>query len=162
MEGSGEKVAVLWLKETEGAEMTKKTMPVGGLPEGFVLTEKKIAWVDERYPSVNIERTLERFTESALANGRMYADWQAAFRTWVRNAVENKWSSGVEFKKGREQDPAWMPILGEVRPYGFRAPMPHETPGSYRTEFNMWKDKQKRAASPVIDFGSALKKMGQS
>jgi hypothetical protein len=138
--------------------MTKRSMPVCGLPEGFALTEKTVAWVNGRFPTVNIERTLERFTESALANGRMYADWQAAFRTWVRNAVENNWSSGVEFKKGREQDPRWVPILSEAAPYGFRAPMPHETPDGYRTEFNTWK--KNRARAPVIEFGDHLKKMG--
>jgi len=139
--------------------MTKRAMPVSGLPEGFALTEKTIAWVGERYPTVNLDRTLERFTESALAHGRMYADWQAAFRTWVRNAVENQWSSGVEFKKGKEDDPRWQPVLAEVAPYGFRAPLPHETPTSYRTDFELWKGKQKRTA-PVIDFGQALKRFG--
>ena len=138
--------------------MTKRAMPVSGLPEGFALTEKTIAWVGERYPTVNLDRTLERFTESALAHGRMYADWQAAFRTWVRNAVENQWSSGVEFKKGIEDDPKWRPILSEVAPYGFRKPMAHETPGGYRTEFELWKRNQPRA--PVIQFGDALKRMG--
>jgi hypothetical protein len=137
--------------------MARKVMRVTGIPEGFALTEKTIEWVRLKFPTVNVEGTLERFTESALAHGRMYADWQAAFRTWVRKAIENKWD-GVEFTKGREQDPRWMPVLNEVKPYGFRAPFPHETPGSYRTDFELWKGKQKRA--PVIEFGDALKKFG--
>lgn len=138
--------------------MTKRVMPMSGLPEDFALTEKTIAWVDERFPTVNVERTLERFCESARANGRMYADWQAAFRTWVRNAVENNWNSGVEFKKGREDDPRWKPVLSEVQPYGFRAPEPQETPDSYRTAFNLWK--RDRARAPVIEFGDHMKRMG--
>jgi hypothetical protein len=137
--------------------MPKKQMPVSGIPEGFALTGKTEAWVIEKYPTVNIEGTLERFIESALAHGRMYADWQAAFRSWVRKAIENKWD-GVEFKKGREQDPRWIPVLSEAKPYGFRDPLPHETPDSYRSYFNTWKGQQKRA--PVIEFGDALKRFG--
>lgn len=36
------------------------------------------------------ESEWEAFQDSALANGRKYADWRAAFRTWCRNAA--KWS----------------------------------------------------------------------
>ena len=141
--------------------MTRKTMPITGIPEGIALTEKTIAWVSEKHPTVNIEGTLERFVESAQAHGRMYADWQAAFRTWVRKAVENKWD-GVEYKQGKEQDPRWMPILSEVRPYGFRPPHALESVEAYRTSFEMWKRKQNLDRSPsrapVIEFGNLLRK----
>lgn len=138
--------------------MTRKQMPVTGIPAGFKLTETTLSIVSDRYPTVDIDRTIERFTESALAHGRMYADWQAAFRSWVRKAIENKWD-GVEFKKGREDDPRWKPVLSEVAPYGFRAPELQETPDSYRTAFNSWKRERHRA--PVIEFGSGLKRFGQ-
>jgi hypothetical protein len=140
--------------------MVKKAMPMTAIPNDFVLTEKTISWVTEKFPTVNIEGTLEKFSDSALANGRMYADWQAAFRTWVRKAVDNKWD-GVEFKQGRAQDPKWLPILNEVRPYGFRMPQPQETPDSYRTQFNFWKRDQERnkKPSPVIEFGNVLKRI---
>lgn len=140
--------------------MTRKSAAITQIPEGFVLTEKTIKFVSERFPTVNIEATLERFTDSALQHGRMYADWQAAFRTWVRKAVENKWD-GVEYKKGRAQDPRWVPVLSEAAPYGFREPLPHETPDSYRTQFNWWKDEQKHGRAPVLEFGSALRGFGK-
>lgn len=144
--------------------MAKRSAPMMTIPEDFVLTEKTVAWVQEKYPTVNIDGTLERFVDSSHAHGRMYADWQAAFKNWVRKAIENKWD-GVEYKQGRAQDPRWMPILNEVRPYGFRMPLPHETPGSYRTEFENWKRKQEVGKpvydrAPVIDFGNLLKKVG--
>jgi hypothetical protein len=152
-------------KETEVLDMAKRAMPTTGIPERFVLTEKTIAWVGEKFPTVNIEGTLERFTESAQAHGRMYADWQAAFRTWVRKAVENKWD-GVEYKQGRSQDPRWTSVLNETQPYGFRPPYPMETPDGYRTSFEIWKRKQNVERSPsrapVLEFGPALKKMGGS
>jgi hypothetical protein len=145
--------------ELEGTQMARKSTPMTAIPDEFALTEKTTAWVSEKFPTVNIEATLERFTDSALQHGRMYADWQAAFRTWVRKAVENKWD-GVEYKQGRAQDPKWLPILNEVRPYGFRMPQPHETPDIYRTQFYFWKREQERSKpkSPVIDFGNILNK----
>lgn len=141
--------------------MTKKAMPVTGIPDDFALTEKTISFIGEKFPAVNIEGTLERFIESAQAHGRMYADWQAAFRTWVRKAVDHKWD-GVEYKQGRAQDPKWLPILNEVKPFGFRMPTSIETPGSYRTAFEVWKrdqavGKKVYERSPVIDFGNILK-----
>jgi hypothetical protein len=137
--------------------MVKRVMPISGIPEDFRLTEKTIGWVNEKYPTVNIEGTLERFVESAQAHGRMYADWQAAFRTWVRKAVENKWD-GVEFKQGRVQDPKWTSILKEVEPYGFRQPHALESVNAYRTAFEMWKRMQPERKAPVIDFGNILRK----
>lgn len=153
----GEIGLAVTLEDTDATRennMSKKSAPMSAIPEGFALTEKTIKFVSERFPTVNIEATLERFTDSALQHGRMYADWQAAFRGWVRRAVENKWD-GVEFKKGRAQDPRWIPILSEAAPYGFREPLSHETPDTYRTQFNWWKDEQKKA--PVIEFGQALR-----
>jgi hypothetical protein len=147
--------------ETEDIEMARRSLQVTGIPEDFKLTEKTISYVTEKFPTVNIEGTLERFTESAQAHGRMYADWQAAFRTWVRKAIENKWD-GVEFKQGKVQDPKWISILKEVEPYGFRQPHSLESVGAYRTSFEMWKRTQKtaRPVAPVLEFGQALKKMG--
>lgn len=140
--------------------MTKKATAIHAIPEGFALTEKTIAWISEKYPTVNIEATLERFSDGALQHGRMYADWQAAMRTWVRKAVENKWD-GVEYKKGKEQDPRWTPILSEVAPYGFRPPIGAETPESYRTDFNLWKKRENRSSAPVLEFGKTLRGFGR-
>jgi hypothetical protein len=161
LEGSWGKVAKLGRTKLRTGHMVKRAMPISGIPDDFQLTEKTIAWVNEKYPTVNIEGTLERFTESAQAHGRMYADWQAAFKTWVRKAIENKWD-GVEFKQGKVQDPKWISILKEVEPYGFRKPHALETPQAYRTSFESWQRTQKRASAPVLEFGPALKKMGHS
>lgn len=140
--------------------MPKKAMPMRGIPEGFELTETTIAWIKERYPTVNIEGTLERFKDSASQHGRMYADWQAAMRTWVRKAVDNKWD-GVEFKQGRAQDPRWITVLNEARKYGFRDPQSQETPDSYRTHLNAYKGDEtvnRERASNVTDFAKSFAK----
>lgn len=139
--------------------MVRKTS-ASALPADFRLTEKTLAWVKEKYPTVHIEETLERFVETALANGWMYADWQSGFRTCVRKGVDNGWNSIVRYRQGRAQDPKWIPVLNEVRPYGFRMPEPQETPDSYRTKFNQWRREQElsKPKSPVIDFGNLLNK----
>lgn len=138
----------------------RKTAPGTAIPRDFKLTDKTIAWVNEKYPTVHIEDTLERFVETATAHGWMYADWQSGFRTCVRKGVDNGWNSIVQYKRGRAQDPKWIPVLSEVRPYGFRMPLPHETPEIYRTQFNHWKKEYERSKpkSPVIDFGNVLTK----
>lgn len=138
----------------------KKTLPVTALPDGFALTEKTIEWVSAKYPTVDIETSLERFIETAEANGWMYADWQAGFKTCVRKGVDNGWNSIVRFKQGRKQDPRWVPILSEVAPYGFREPHAQETPEGYRTAFNLWKKQQAQApVANVADIRNALRAM---
>jgi hypothetical protein len=141
--------------------MPKKVMPVSAIPEGFALTQTTMEFVAQKYPAVQLEDTLERFVETALANGWMYADWQAAFRTCVRKGVDNGWNSIVRFKQGKAQDPRWIPVLSEVKPYGFREPQPQETPDSYRTAFNLWKTQQKRTATVMpFEMKNVLKGMG--
>lgn len=137
--------------------MARKAMPMTGIPAGFKLTETTMLYVSDRFPTVDIDKTLERFSETCEANGTMYADWQAGFRTWVRRNVEEKWK-GVVYKLGRSQDPAWSNIVADAKRFGFRDPEFQETPSSYRVAMERWKDAPKKA--PVIEFGDHLKKMG--
>jgi hypothetical protein len=131
--------------------------PASGIPENFKLTDSTLEFCAAEFPNVNIDATLKIFSDKADAGGWLYTNWQAAFRNYLRNSEKY---GGAVYKNGRAQDPRWKQILAEVAPYGFRAPLPHETPSSYRTDFELWKGKQKRA--PVIEFGDALKKMGNS
>lgn len=133
--------------------MTRKQLPMTGIPEAFALSEKTVAHVTERYPTVDIQGTLERFVEACEANGSMYADWQAGFRTWVRRNVEEKWK-GVAYKQGKSQDPAWVPILTEASKYGFRQPASFETPASYRTKLMEWRS---TATQRTVDIGGVVR-----
>jgi hypothetical protein len=138
----------------------RRVLPQTALPQDFKLTEKTINWVNEKYPTVDVETSLERFIETAEANGWMYADWQAGFKTCVRKGVDNGWNSIVRYKQGRAQDPRWIPVLSEVEPYGFRAPYPQETPETYRGEFNSWKRKEEASKrTGVVDFSGMLRAM---
>ena len=134
-------------------------MPMRALPEGFALTQTTIDWVSEKYPTVKIEDTLERFVEQAQAHGWMYADWQAAFRTCVRKGVDNGWNSIVRFKQGRAQDPKWAPVLSEAQRYGFRDPEWQETPDSYRTQLKRFIGDKERDAAKVLSLGDAFKRL---
>lgn len=140
------------------ADIMKKTLPVTALPADFKLTEKTIALVSAKYPTVDIESSLERFVETAEANGWMYADWQAGFRTCIRKGVDNGWNSIVRFKEGRAHDPRWISVLSEVAPYGFREPLEQETPSSYRSAFEFWKKTQQQSRSTgAVDIRGALR-----
>ncbi len=58
-------------------------------PEGFCLEEPMIAFARERgFQAHEIQRMWERFRDRNQARGEKYADWKAAWRTWVGNQVE--------------------------------------------------------------------------
>jgi len=62
------------------------------LPESFApaLTETVKALVS-RWPAGMLEREIAKFTDHHTAKGSVMKDWQAALRTWLRNADE--WSN---------------------------------------------------------------------
>lgn len=132
-----------------------RTLPTCGCPEDFQLTEKTVSRVLRDHPMIDMDKTLEKFVLNAEAKGWMYRNWQSAFVNYVDNGAQY---GGVFYITGRAADPRWIPVLNEVKPYGFRDPQNHETPNSYRTEFEMWKRADKRG-TPVgaIDFAGALR-----
>ena len=54
------------------------------LPENFTITEDMRAWAQQKVPDVDINDQTECFCDYWRARGRMMADWQAAWRTWMR------------------------------------------------------------------------------
>ena len=120
----------------------------------FQLTPASLEWTGQKFPMVDVDETLELFRDKAAAKAWSYRDWQAAWRNYLRNGQK---FGGIVYRAGRVADPRWEPILGEARPYGFRAPLEHETPASYRTQFEQWKTGQRRA--PVANIGSVLKRV---
>lgn len=124
------------------------------LSDDFRLTEKTLEWLEAKSPTLNIDETLEIFRDKAAAKGWVYRDWQAAFRNYVRNG---NLYGGLVFRAGRADDPRWKPVLAEAASYGFREPLQHETPASYRTAFQDWKTAQKRAPC-VIPLSRVLQR----
>lgn len=115
-----------------------------GIPEGFELTEATIARVERANFAVDIPKTLEKFILNAEAKGWMYKNWQSAFINYVDNGEK---FGGVYYKLGKQQDPAWKRVLAEAQKFGFREPLPHESPGIYETQFNQWKSAPKRTVN---------------
>lgn len=134
--------------------MSRKLLPMTGIPDGFVLTDKTRATVESEYPTIDVDATLEKFRRKADAGGWMYKSWQSAFLNYCDNAQKY---GGVVFRQGRAQDPLWVRVLNETRPYGFRMPHPHETPQSFRTSFESWKRDQRIDEPKVVEFGPALR-----
>ncbi|MCA6108147.1 hypothetical protein [Bradyrhizobium cenepequi] len=58
-------------------------------PEGFSLTADRVAYAADRgFTPQEIARMWTKFQNGAHANAREYADWPAAWRTWVERDVE--------------------------------------------------------------------------
>lgn len=122
--------------------------PATGIPDDFRLTESTEDFLNAEFPTVNAQKTLEIFRDKAEAGGWLYSNWQSAFKNYVRNGQK---FGGIVYNAGREQDPRWQPVLAEAMPYGFRAPLDHETPNGYRVAFESWKTKEKRSEN-VLPF----------
>lgn len=123
------------------------------IPEDFMLTPNTLAWLDEKYPTVDVTETVERFTDNAAAKSWCYRDWQAAFRNYIRNGQK---FGGVTYKSGIQDDPRWRLILHDARKFGFREPEKLETPTGYKTAFELWKRTPK---TNVVNFAGVIKKV---
>lgn len=71
------------------------------LPPDFapVLTEAARATV-AKWPPGMLERELDQFKDRAIAKGETYKDWQAAFRTWIRNANTYRGQGNGSYRNG--------------------------------------------------------------
>ncbi|WP_027583973.1 hypothetical protein [Bradyrhizobium sp. Ai1a-2] len=58
-------------------------------PERFSLESEMIEFAMVRnFTHADISRMWERFRDRNISRGEQYADWKAAWRTWVNNQVE--------------------------------------------------------------------------
>ena len=73
--------------ETEKFEVVKPTRKTQ-LQKGWKPTPAGYEYAREKAPGMNIDTALEDFQDYNLRNSRTNADWDAAWRTWVRKAVE--------------------------------------------------------------------------
>ena len=73
--------------EAKKTRTTKKTKATS-IPKNFDLTENMITWgADNGFDVTSLRREREKFTDYARANAKLYKDWEAAFRNWMRNSV---------------------------------------------------------------------------
>lgn len=115
------------------------------IPSTFELTPATLEWLAEKYPSIDVAETLERFIGWAEADGVMYANWQRAFQNVVRKGMDNGWRSIVTLRQEKaRQDTAWQVIVAEARKYGFREPLQGEALPVYRSELEHFKKQPQR------------------
>lgn len=55
-------------------------------PETIQITTEMRQFAAKHAPGFDVEQETEHFLDSARANNRRYANWPAAWRTWMRNA----------------------------------------------------------------------------
>lgn len=74
---------------TADADKPSRKKPLRPFPEDFALDEELAAYCRAKLPAINPKVIFENFKNHHLAKGTQFADWRAAFRTWVGNEV--KW-----------------------------------------------------------------------
>ena len=57
-----------------------------GVPHGWRPEEKTVEQMNSKYPKLRLADELEKFADHHRAKGSKFADWDAAFRNWCRNA----------------------------------------------------------------------------
>lgn len=73
------------------ADLAKPRQVARTWPADFTLTDALIKFATDRgFNQVEAQRMWERFRDRNQAKGEKYADWNAAWRTWVNNQVEFK------------------------------------------------------------------------
>jgi hypothetical protein len=139
------------------SEHMARALPASGIPEdfGYAKYPDLRKWIEAEFPTVDPDKTMERFVEYAQDVGRMATIWTACFKRVIRTGIEKKYDGIVVYRAGRQADPKWSGIISLAKQYGFRDSFDYETHTAYTREFETWKDQQKRA--PVIEFGPALR-----
>lgn len=129
------------------------------IPDEFQMNDDLRSWCNETFPQIDPEATFTRFREWAEDKAVVSRSWSAKFKRVVRCGVEEGWKGIVVYTKGKAVDPAWQTALSEGRKYGFREPLEHETPSSYRTQLMLWRNQPKTTHSNVLSLKDALKSM---
>lgn len=64
--------------------------------EDWMPSEATIIKMMAAYPGVDIQYEKEKFVDYYLSNGGVSANWEAAFRNWIRRADEYARSRGIK------------------------------------------------------------------
>jgi hypothetical protein len=58
------------------------------VPESFAVTDEMKEWAVANAPGFDLDRETGKFLDRHRARGSKFKDWTAAWRTWMRQAVE--------------------------------------------------------------------------
>lgn len=82
---------------------TRRTSKRRTIPDGWMPSERERERSRERYPNVDLRRELERFINFHQGKGSLFADFDAAWRTWLGN-VQQFSANGTNGKQVRGAD----------------------------------------------------------
>ena len=66
----------------------KKAKRATSISEPFALADTVVDALRKKHPSLDIGEQIDAFVDFHTAKGSVFKDWDAAFRTWCRNAVK--------------------------------------------------------------------------
>ena len=66
----------------------KQPKKATSLPDGFALSDSLREAMSEKHSSLDLDDQFDAFVDFHTAKGSVFKDWDAAFRTWCRNAVK--------------------------------------------------------------------------
>jgi hypothetical protein len=95
-----------WEDPSEKAPKKKRVSTKTILPTDFVVTEKHRLFA-RKHGFRSPDLLVEAFRDHHAARGTTFADWDAAFRTWIRNDTER-------FGNGRKSQPTEEPKEGLI------------------------------------------------
>ena len=85
----------------------RKKKPLTGIPPDFSLTDAMRKWFTVTCPRLDIEKELDRFRDRCIAKGTEYADWEAGWRTQMKNAED--WLKEPAYTSEPAATPAYKP-----------------------------------------------------
>lgn len=98
-------------KTIEKNTITKKTIVKRAHPMPDDWKPKQPVYDDIRYIGIDIDREAEKLRNWSLANGKLYKDWDAAFRNWLDKAVDFRASKDykqLEKERQMRELDAWV------------------------------------------------------
>ncbi|HKU31081.1 MAG TPA: hypothetical protein VJQ60_11380 [Arthrobacter sp.] len=78
------------VEEQWGAKAPGKRSRATSFPADFALTDEMRTWAESTAPGIDLGFETEKFKDYHQSKGSTFKDWEAAWRTWMRNAVEFK------------------------------------------------------------------------
>ena len=66
----------------------KKSKKATSIPDRFALSDSLREAIMVRHPSLDLDEQVDAFVDFHTAKGSVFKSWDAAFRTWCRNAVK--------------------------------------------------------------------------
>ncbi|MDA2804574.1 hypothetical protein [Nocardiopsis suaedae] len=75
----------------DGSAAPTEPPPQTVIPSDFTLSEQMRAWAAKHTPALDADEATEAFVDHYLSKGELRADWNAAWRSWMR--TRSRWQA---------------------------------------------------------------------